>query len=85
MYPLSMANEGETVVIQRITGRSDVCQRLASMGFVIGSEITVVSRNGDDMILQVKGSRVALGSGMTKRIMVGQEEKDENSQGCKSR
>ena len=58
MYPLSMANEGETVVIQRITGRSDVCQRLASMGFV------------DDMILQVKGSRVALGSGMTKRIMV---------------
>ena len=72
MYPLSMANEGETVVIQRITGRSDVCQRLASMGFVIGSEITVVSRsrNGDDMILQVKGSRVALGSGMTKRIMV---------------
>ena len=47
MYPLSMANEGETVVIQRITGRSD-----------------------DDMILQVKGSRVALGSGMTKRIMV---------------
>ena len=51
MYPLSMANEGETVVIQRITGRSDVCQR-------------------DDMILQVKGSRVALGSGMTKRIMV---------------
>lgn len=70
MYPLSMANEGETVVIQRITGRSDVFQRLASMGFVIGSEITVVSRNGDDMILQVKGSRVALGSGMTKRIMV---------------
>ena len=70
MYPLSMANKGETVVIQRITGRSDVCQRLASMGFVIGSEITVVSRNGDDMILQVKGSRVALGSGMTKRIMV---------------
>ena len=70
MMPLFMANTGETIYIQKITGRDEVRQHLAELGFVVGERVTVVSKIGGNMILQVKDSRIALDRGMTSRIMV---------------
>ena len=71
MMPLTMAQDGEKNYIKKITGRDEVRQHLASMGFVVGSMVTVVSRgSGGNMILNVKDSRVALDCGMANRIMV---------------
>ncbi len=70
MMPLFMANTGETNYIQKITGRDEVRQHLAELGFVVGERVTVVSKIGGNMILQVKDSRIALDRGMTSRIMV---------------
>ena len=70
MRPLTMAAAGETVTIRRITGRDEVRQRLAELGFVVDAEITVVSVNGGNLILMVRDSRVALDSTMANRIMV---------------
>ncbi len=69
MLPLSMAKAGETVTIRKITGRDEVRQHLAELGFVVDSEITVVSEIGGNLILQVKDSRVALNRSMAGRIM----------------
>lgn len=70
MIPLTMTGEGETSYIQKITGRDEIRQRLAELGFVAGECVTVVSKMGNNMILCVKGVRVALDASMTNRIMV---------------
>ena len=43
MMPLGMANVGDVNIIKRITGRDEVRQHLAELGFVVGAEIKVVS------------------------------------------
>ena len=70
MMPLGMANVGDACMIQKITGRDDVRQHLAELGFVIGETVTVVSELGGNMILSVKDSRVALDKTMAMRIMI---------------
>ena len=47
-------------IIRKITGRDEVRQRLAELGFVVGEPVTVVSELGGNLILSVKESRVAL-------------------------
>ena len=68
--PLSMAKPGETVVIRKITGKDEVRQHLAELGFVVGAAVTVVSEMAGNLIVQVKDSRVALDRQMASRIMV---------------
>ena len=70
MMPLSMAKVGETVTIRKITGKDQIRQHLAELGFVVESDVTVVSELGGNLILQVKDSRVALDRTMAKRIMI---------------
>lgn len=68
--PLGMAGIGDVNTIRRITGRDDVRQHLAELGFVVGEEVRVVSVLGGSLILSVKDSRVALDKSMAMRIMV---------------
>ena len=70
MMPLSMAKTGETVTVGKITGKDEVRQHLAELGFVVGSDVTVVSEVSGNVIVQVKDSRVALDRSMANRIMV---------------
>jgi len=70
MMPLSMVKAGETATIRKITGKDEVRQHLAELGFVADSNVTVVSEIGGNLILQVKDSRVALDRSMANRIMI---------------
>lgn len=70
MMPLTMAEVGQPVTIQKITGRDDMRRHLAELGFVVDETVTVVTSLGGNLILQVKDSRVALDRGMANRIMI---------------
>ena len=70
MMPLTMARPGETVVIRKITGRDEVRQHLAELGFVVDESVTVISEMVGNLILQVKDSRVAVDRTMANRIMI---------------
>ena len=70
MMPLTMARPGETVVIRKITGRDEVRQHLAELGFVVDESVTVISEMAGNLILQVKDSRIALDKTMANRIMI---------------
>ena len=63
MMPLSMAKPGETFSIVKVTGKDEIRQHLAELGFV-------VSELGGSLILQVKDSRVALDREMANRILI---------------
>lgn len=70
MMPLSMAGRGEQLTIRKITGKDEVRQHLAELGFVVESTVTVVNEIAGNLILQVKQSRIALDKTMANRIMV---------------
>lgn len=70
MMPLTMAKTGETVTIRKITGKDDVRQHLAELGFVVDSDVTVVNEIAGNLILQAKDSRIALDRTMANRIMI---------------
>ena len=53
MMPLTMTKAGETVTIRRISGKDEVRLHLAELGFVVGSEVTVVNEIAGNLIVQV--------------------------------
>lgn len=69
--PLTMSKAGDTVTIQKITGRDEVRQHLAELGFVVGETVTIVSEISGNLIIQVKEARIALDKTLAMRIIVG--------------
>ena len=70
MMPLTLAQQGEPVTIRKITGKDELRQHLAELGFVMDATVTVVSKLGGNLIVQVKDSRIALDRNMATRILV---------------
>ena len=70
MMPLTMAKSGERVTVRKITGKDEIRQHLAELGFLVDSDITVVSEIAGNLIVQVKDSRIALDKSMANRIMI---------------
>ena len=70
MMPLTMAKSGERVTVRKITGKDEIRQHLAELGFVVDSDITVVSEIAGILIVQVKDRRIALDKSMANRIMI---------------
>ena len=68
--PLSMVRAGEPNVIKKVGGRSETKKFLENLGFVVGTEVSVVSAIGGNVIVNIKDSRVAINEDMAKRIMV---------------
>ncbi|GFI60974.1 hypothetical protein IMSAG049_00124 [Clostridiales bacterium] len=70
MMPLSMANSGETMCIQKVGGKAETKKFLENLGFVTGGAVTVVTVTGGNLIVQVKESRVAISREMANKILV---------------
>ena len=68
--PLTMAKPKETQIIRKIGGREETRKFLEGMGFITGGEITVVSKVAGNVIVSVKGSRIAIGKEMADKIIV---------------
>ena len=68
--PLTMLNIGETGKIKRIGGNEETRRFLNNLGFVVGTEVSVGSAIGGNVIVNIKDSRVAINEDMAKRIMV---------------
>lgn len=68
--PLTMARTGECNAIKRVGGREDTRRFLENLGFVVGSDVTLVSQMGGNVIVHVKESRVAISREMANKIMI---------------
>ena len=56
--PLVMGNSGQAYEIRKIGGNDEVRTHLASMGFVPGAKVTLVSVNNGSVIVNVKNSKM---------------------------
>ena len=68
--PLQLADLEKEYEIIRLGGSPDVKQHLADMGFHVGAKVTVVSRAGESVIVNIKGVRVAIGKELAGKIFV---------------
>lgn len=69
--PLAFVLPGEQVVIDRLVGGRQVQQRLAEMGLTPGTTIEVIKASGPGpIIVAFRGSRLALGRGLSQKILV---------------
>lgn len=70
MMPLSFAGVGEENIIKKVGGKPEVKAHLENLGFVAGGTVSIVNEMGGNLIVNVKGSRVAISKEMAQKIMI---------------
>lgn len=68
--PLSMAQQEQEFTIRRIGGNPEVKKHLEDLGFHVGGTVSVVSKLGDNVIVKVKESRIAVSEELARKIMI---------------
>lgn len=69
-YPLPLATQGQPVQVAAVRGKDEQRRHLANLGFMEGAQLSVVCQNKGDLIVDIKGSRVAVGCQVASRILV---------------
>ena len=64
------ANLGDTYIIKKIGGSPEVKKHLENLGFVVGSDVTIVNTMSGNLIVKVKEARVAISREMAQKIYV---------------
>ena len=70
MMPLAFADAGQPQIIKKIGGSPEVKKHLEDLGFNVGGEVSVVNSLGDNLIVKVKESRVAVSDELARKIMI---------------
>ena len=71
LMPLSMAKQGEKLIIKEFSGGTGARSRLLSMGLKPKDKIEVISNIGQgQLVISVDFTRYALGRGLASKIMV---------------
>ncbi len=70
MMPLTLADAGKPNIIHKVGGSAETKKHLEDLGFVAGSEITILNTINGNLIVKVKESRVAISKEMAQKIMV---------------
>ena len=69
--PLSEVAEGQKVRVVGVNAGVGLTSRLTAMGLTPGTEVLMVSNRGrGPAVVEVRGTRLALGRGMTRKIVV---------------
>lgn len=68
--PLTFLSPGTEGCIKRIKGKDDIRRFLESLGFVTGGIVTMISTSGDNVILGIRGSRIAISRRLADRIYI---------------
>ena len=70
MMPLNAVNPGQEVTLIDIQGGRGLRSKLYSMGLIPGVKLTIVGNRGGPIMIAVNDTRLALGFGMARKIMV---------------
>ena len=68
--PLAMIDIGNSAIIKACTVKNATRRYLESLGIVSGSIITVISKIDGNIILNVKGTRIAINRGIAQMLIV---------------
>ncbi len=68
--PLIYAEKENPQIIRKIGGSPEVKKHLENLGFNVGGEVSVINNLGENLIVKVKESRVAISDELARKIMV---------------
>lgn len=68
--PLNYADADSPQIVKKIGGSPEVRKHLENLGFHVGGEVRIVNTLGENVIVKVKESRVALSDALARKIMV---------------
>lgn len=68
--PLSLVSNNDKAIVRTINGKDETKRFLENLGFVVGEEVCVISEMAGNLIVNVKGTRVAISKAMTSRVIV---------------
>lgn len=67
--PLTFRRSGDAASVAKVRGRGEVHHHLENLGFVEGAPVRVVSEQGGNLIVEVKGAQVALDRTVASKII----------------
>ena len=70
MIPLTLADSGEENIIKKVGGNPEVRKHLEVLGFIAGASVVLINEIGGNVIVNIKGSRIAVSREMAQKIMV---------------
>lgn len=68
--PVTYLSPGTEGCIIKIMGKDEIRRFLESLGFVTGGMVTMISSSGDNVILGIRGSRIAISRKLADRVFV---------------
>lgn len=68
--PLIFAKVGEKVKIDRVLGNESQTKHLKDLGFVKDEILNIISNNDGDIIVEIKGSKLAITKEMARKIII---------------
>lgn len=68
--PLLMLKKGEECLIKRVGGKTETRKFLENLGFIAGARVCVISEISGNVIVKIKGARVAVSREMAEKIIV---------------
>ncbi|MDR3282640.1 MAG: ferrous iron transport protein A [Candidatus Methanoplasma sp.] len=71
--PIVAARPGESGKLVRISGKTETRRFLSELGFIIGDSVRVISQNSGNVILDIKGSRIAIDRSLASKLFFAPE------------
>lgn len=68
--PLTMLPIGKEAVVNTCRAKDPTKKFLEGLGIVPGAAISVISEMGGNLIISIKGSRIAISRGVAQQLMV---------------
>lgn len=68
--PIVLAPVDKVLVVIKIVSNQDIKRHLEDLGIIVGSSIRLISKNGGNVICEIKNDRVALDTETAMKIFV---------------
>ena len=70
MLPLTLSSPGTQATVLKVGGNPELKKHLEDLGFVGGGTVEVISETAGNLVVNVKGTRIAISKELASRIMV---------------
>ncbi len=67
--PLSFLQAGQVGHVVKVRGKGDAPRHLENIGFVPGAHVKVVAQQAGNLIVEIKGSQVALDKASAQKVI----------------
>ena len=68
--PIYLAEPNLELEIKRITGLDKIKKQLSNLGFTVGETVELINVVNENVIVRVRGVKMALSTELAKRILV---------------